>query len=94
VENRVLNHATVAQMFYDDPLQQCWGHAGIPHAVRVDDHDWPAGTNAETRGLPSLYPPRTKQEPFAVQKFRKQLIEKPTTVVGGAESTGTHEDVA
>ena len=94
MENRVLNHATVAQMFYDDPLQQRWGHSRIPHAVRVDDHNRPARTNAETRGLPSLYPPRTKQEPFAVQKFRKQLIEKPTTVVGGAESTGTHEDVA
>jgi hypothetical protein len=94
VKDRVLDHATVTQMFYDDPLQQRWGHAGIPHAVRVDDHNRPAGTNAETWRFPSLHSPWTEQEPFAVQEFRKQLVEKPTSAIGGAKPARTHEDVA
>src|SRR5437764_10532202 len=94
MEDRFLHDATVAQMFYDDPLQQRWSRAGVPLAIGVDHHDRSARTDTKTWGFSALYPFWTEQESLAVQKFRKQLIQMSSRTIGRTEPARAHEDVA
>ncbi len=55
VKGGILDDFSVLEVLDHDPLEKLWGNRGIPHAIRIDDHDWAARANAETWRFATLY---------------------------------------
>jgi len=93
MEHRIFDHAAVAQMLDDDPLEQFGRDPGIPHPFRVYHDDRAAGADTETGRLTPLHPSRPEEQSFALQQRRQQPIERPPVVVGRAVPARAHEHV-
>lgn len=94
MKHRILDHATVAQMFNDDPLEQGRSHAGVPYALRVDDDDRTACTDAKAGCFAALYAPRAEQQTFALEQRREQPVQLSTRLIRRTKAADTHENVA
>ena len=81
-------------MLDDDSLEQCGGHAGVPHALGVDDDDRTARAHAETGRLATLHATRPEEEPFALEQAREQRVERSSLAIRRAEAADAHEHVA
>jgi hypothetical protein len=94
MKHRVLDDAAVAQMLYDDTLQEGRCHAVIPDALRIYNKDRTAGTDTETRRLTALDAARSKQQSLALQQRRQQTIQLPAATVRRTKTPDAHQDVA
>src|SRR5213595_3364351 len=81
-------------MFGDDALEQRGRHSAIPDALRIHNHDRPAGADAEAGRLTALDAAGAKQETLALQQFGEHRIELAPTAIRGAIAAGAHDDVA
>src|SRR4051812_40500630 len=81
-------------MLDDDALEQGGRHAGIPNAVRIDDDDRSAATNAKAGRLATFDPIRAKQEPLPLQERGQQAIQLATAMIGRTKAADANEHVA
>ncbi len=68
MEHRFLYNAAPFEVLDDDPLHQCGGNSGVPHAIGVDDYYRPTLANAQARGFAPLHAGRAEKEIFPLEE--------------------------
>lgn len=93
MKDGVLDDSAVPQMLDDDALEQRQGHATIPDALRIHDHDWPASANAKARRLSALDASRAEKQPLTLEERWQRAIECAPPSTRRAEAADTYDDV-
>lgn len=85
---------TVAKVLDHDSLEQSWSDGRVPDAFGIDYDDGPIAADAEARRLTALDAAWSKEESFALQERRKQLIQLSATLIWRTEPAHAHEHMA
>ena len=94
MEHCFLDDTPIAQMFNDDPLQQCGRDAGIPDPFGIHDDDRAAGADAEAGRFAALHAARAKEQTFPLEQCGEQPVEFPPALIRRAKTADAHQDVA
>lgn len=93
VKYRLVHHAPISQVLYDDPLEQLGCDAGVPDPLRVHDHDRSPCAHAEAWGLTTFYPGGAKQEVLSVEQLGEKAIQRRSAAVRRTEAASADEHV-
>ena len=72
MKDGLLHWPTSFEMLNDDSFEQLGRDTGIPHALRVDHDDGPAGADAQARRFATLHTCRTEEQLFALEEAGEQ----------------------
>src|SRR3954467_9851711 len=81
------------QVLDHDALEERRRDAGVPHALRINDDDWPVAADAETRRFAAFHSLRAEQQIFPLQELRQQRIDLSPTASRGAKVARAHQHV-
>jgi hypothetical protein len=72
MKNCFFDGVTTLEMLDDDSFEQGRRHAGVPHAVRVNDDDRTFAAYAEARSFSTFYATRSEEQALSLEKLGEQ----------------------
>jgi hypothetical protein len=84
----------IAQVLYDDALQQRRSDSTVPHPLRIHDHNRPTAADAEAGSFAALDTVGAKEQSFPLEQQREQRVQRATAAVGRAKTTCAHQHVS